>query len=410
MNITAGAPAAPAAVSVPFLMTMMLVSIFAASIYLPSLPRIASEFAASPAAAQASLTAFVVTFGLMQLWHGPASDRLGRWRVLRLSLVVFLIGTAACALAPTLEILIAGRVFQGLGAAGIAVLPRAIAQDAYGSTPRGTQVFVYLSMAAALSAAIAPLLGGWLDSVTDSWQASFVLLGVLGVGVLAMAARGAGQLAGASMDRPAGLRGVARDWLTLMGHRNFAFSVMGGGAMRAGFFGVLTALPFLLTEAFGIGGSAAPVLIGALMAALTLSFLAANIVVSRLIKRFSPQALSVWGAVISLLAPAAMAIAAQADADVVFGLAVPLALFGFGQGFCVPMSNILAVRTDPQMAGTAASLLGFWTHMLGAAGTLAASALSYRDTLPLAGLIGIAVLVALACFLGLLPKRRAAAT
>jgi DHA1 family bicyclomycin/chloramphenicol resistance-like MFS transporter len=404
MTAPANAPAAPAAVSVPFLMTMMLASIFAASIYVPSLPRIAREFAASPAGAQASLTAFVVTFGLTQLWHGPASDRLGRWRVLRLSLVVFLVGTAACAAAPTLEILIAGRVLQGLGAAGIAVLPRAIAQDAYGSTPRGTQVFVYLSMAAALGAAIAPLLGGWLDTLTDSWQASFVLLGFMGVGVLAMAARGAAQLAGASRDRPAGLRGVVRDCRTLMGHRSFAFSVIGGGAMRAGYFGFLTASPFLLTKAYGV----APTLIGALLAALTLSFLAANILVARLAKRFTPEWLSVWGAVFSLLAPIAMAAAALAHAGVIFGIAVPLALFGFGQGIAVPMSNILAVRTDPRMAGTAASLLGFWTHMLGAVGTLAASVLSYGDALPLAGLIGIAVIAALACFLRLVPKARAA--
>lgn len=405
MTADDGRPAKQPAVSVPFLMTMMLASIFASSIYVPSLPRIADDFGATPAGAQASLTAFVVTFGLVQLWHGPASDRLGRWRVLRLSLIVFLLGTLACALAPTLEILIAGRVLQGLGAAGIAVLPRAIAQDSYGSTPRGTQVFVYLSMAAALGAAVAPLLGGWLDTITDSWQASFVLLGVMGLGVLVMAARSARHLAGAGTDRPAGLRGVIRDCVTLMGHRRFALSVIGGGAMRAGYFGFLTASPFLLTQAYGVQ----PTLIGALMAALTLSFLAANFLVSRLSKRFAPDMLCVAGALFSLLAPFAMAAAALAGAGVILGVAVPIALFGFGQGIAVPMSNILAVRTDPRMAGTAASLLGFWTHMLGALGTLAASFLSYQDALPLAGLIGVAVLVALGLFLGLLAKRPAPA-
>ena len=108
-------------ITVPYLMVATMVSVVASTIYVPSLPSIAVDLQTSPALAQFSLTAFILTFGVVQLWHGPASDRLGRWRVLAGSLVLFVIGTAACALAPTIELLIAGRVLQGLGAAGVAV-------------------------------------------------------------------------------------------------------------------------------------------------------------------------------------------------------------------------------------------------------------------------------------------------
>lgn len=392
-------------VSVVFLMTLTLVSLFASSLYVPSLPRIADEFVATPAGAQFTLTAFLLTFGLVQLWHGPASDRLGRWRVLRLSLWTFLLGTAICLLAPSLDVLTAGRVLQGLGAAGIAVLPRAIAQDAFGSTPRGTQVFVYLSMAAAIGAAIAPILGGWLDALTHSWRTGFVLIAAMGTGVLVMAARGSGQFAGPSRDRPAGLRGVLRDCVTLMRYPTFTCSVIGGGALRAGYFSFVTAAPFLLQQGFG----ADPTVIGYLMAALTLAFLLANVIVGRLAPRFSPVALCIAGTAFCFTAPLAMAAGALTGAGVLAGIALPLFLFGFGQGFAVPMSNVLAVRTDPRMAGTAASLLGFWTHMLGSLGSLAATLLAYESGLPLSALICVCVTVALAFFVALpLVTKRAA--
>ena len=397
MKAMADAPAPHVKVSVPFLMTMMLVSLFASSLYVPSLPRIADELAATPAGAQFTLTAFLVTFGVVQLWHGPASDRLGRWRVLRLSLWIFLLGTAICLLAPTLDVLTAGRVLQGLGAAGIAVLPRAIAQDAFGSTPRGTQVFVYLSMAAALGATIAPIIGGWLDILTNSWRTGFILIAVMGAGVLVAAAHQSGQMAGATTDRPAGPRGVLRDCVALMRYPTFTCSVIGGGALRAGYFSFVTAAPFLVQETYG----ADPTVIGYLMAALTVAFLLANMVVGRLAKRFSPIALSIAGTAFCLTAPVWMAVSAWMGAGLVPGIAVPLFLFGFGQGFAVPMSNVMAVRTDPRMAGTAASLLGFWTHMLGSLGSLAATQMTYESSLPLAGLIVVCVLVGLGVFAAL---------
>ena len=148
-------------ITVPYLMVATMVSVVASTIYVPSLPSIAVDLQTSPALAQFSLTAFILTFGVVQLWHGPASDRLGRWRVLAGSLVLFVIGTAACALAPTIELLIAGRVLQGLGAAGVAVLPRAIARDSF-SYADTARVFTYLSMAASLAATAAPLIGGGL--------------------------------------------------------------------------------------------------------------------------------------------------------------------------------------------------------------------------------------------------------
>jgi len=191
----------------------------------------------------------VLTFGIVQLWHGPASDRLGRYRVLAGSLVVFIIGTVVCAVAPNIETLIAGRVLQGLGAAGVGVLPRAIARDQFGHDA-SARVFTYLSMAASAAATASPVIGGGLESLTGSWRMSFVLLGLLALWVLFLSARRAPLLATGSIERPTGLRGYLADYWSLMRRAPFAFNVIGGGFLRGGFYAFIVSVPFVLTSLY----------------------------------------------------------------------------------------------------------------------------------------------------------------
>src|SRR4051812_42258358 len=83
---------------------------------LPAMPALAAAFGAAPAAVQPSLSAFLVGFALGQLVHGPASDRVGRRRVLIAGLAVFVVAGAVCAATGSLALLIAMRSAQGVGA------------------------------------------------------------------------------------------------------------------------------------------------------------------------------------------------------------------------------------------------------------------------------------------------------
>ena len=102
---------------------------FAIDMYLPALPEVAADLGASAQATQFTLTAFFLAFGVSQLVYGPASDQFGRKPPLYVGLAIFLLGTLGCALAPTIEALIAARLVQGLGAATVMVVPRAIIRD-----------------------------------------------------------------------------------------------------------------------------------------------------------------------------------------------------------------------------------------------------------------------------------------
>jgi DHA1 family bicyclomycin/chloramphenicol resistance-like MFS transporter len=132
-------------------------------LYLPALPQLADDLNASASAAQLSITACLLGLAIGQLVAGSLSDRLGRKRPLIGGLVVYIVASVACALAPSATALIVLRLVQGLaGAAGI-VISRAIARDLYS----GSALMIFFSrllLVAGLAPVLAPLLGGSLES------------------------------------------------------------------------------------------------------------------------------------------------------------------------------------------------------------------------------------------------------
>jgi MFS family permease len=84
-------------------------------LYLASLPSMAADFGVAPAAVQHTLSLFVIGFGSAQLVSGPLSDRFGRRPVLIGGLTLYLIASVACALAPSLALLVAARFAQAIG-------------------------------------------------------------------------------------------------------------------------------------------------------------------------------------------------------------------------------------------------------------------------------------------------------
>lgn len=79
----------------------------------PLLPLIAADYGATTGAASAAVTAFALSYGLLQVVCGPLGDRYGRYRTIAAAAFVSAVGSAACALAPTLDVLIAARFASG---------------------------------------------------------------------------------------------------------------------------------------------------------------------------------------------------------------------------------------------------------------------------------------------------------
>src|SRR5215470_143143 len=131
--------------------------------YLASLPEIGRALSGSPATVQLTLSVYLVGYTIGQIFYGPLSDRHGRRPVLLVALIVYCLASAACAAAPTIEMLLAARLVQALGVSGTVVLARAIVRDLY-EGPRAARELSLMASIMALAPVGAPPIGGVLQT------------------------------------------------------------------------------------------------------------------------------------------------------------------------------------------------------------------------------------------------------
>lgn len=136
-----------------------------------ALPAIQNDLGAGPAAVQWVSNAYLLTLGALVLIGGAAGDRFGRRRVFLIGVAVFALASIACGLAPTVELLIAGRALQGVGAALLTPGALAVIGAAFPPEERG-KAFGTWAGAGALFGMVGPLVGGWLADQAD-WRFIF---------------------------------------------------------------------------------------------------------------------------------------------------------------------------------------------------------------------------------------------
>src|SRR5207244_2114134 len=136
--------------------------------YLPALPAIARDLAASESVVQLTLTACLIGLALGQIVAGPLSDSLGRRRPLLIGVAGYVIVSLLCAIAPSAWLLVVLRLIQGLtGAAGI-VIARAIVRDLY-SGSAAARYFSRLILVMGLAPLLAPVRGAQVLRLS-SWR------------------------------------------------------------------------------------------------------------------------------------------------------------------------------------------------------------------------------------------------
>src|SRR5579872_6641662 len=142
--------------------------------YLPSLPNIARELAASEAQVQLTISSYLFGFAVGQILYGPVSDRHGRKPVLLAAIGIYCAASLACALSTSIETLIVARAFQALGGSGGIVLARAVVRDLY-SGSRAARELSLIGSVMALAPVLAPIAGGVLQT-GFGWRSIFFTL------------------------------------------------------------------------------------------------------------------------------------------------------------------------------------------------------------------------------------------
>lgn len=358
------------AVLVCTLALLTAVAPLSVDMYLPAMPRLASEFAVPPATVQYSLSLFFVGQAVGQLAYGPLSDRYGRRPILCFGLALYLATTVVCALATSADMLIAARAVQGAGAAAGPVMTRAIIRDRFqGAQAASVMSFVVMVMAGAPM--VAPALGGLLLTMAD-WPAIFwVLTGyaIVCLGALALVLAESHPHARRVRDR--GLAAQYVGYLALLGRLPILLFLVCGSLMFGALFTYVAASSFVYIQEFGVSES----MFGFYFGANVLALIIGSFINGRLTPRFGYRILLGAAVVNTLTCSLVLLTTTATGLGGFWGVAIPLFFLLSTVG--VAGANTVAGLLDlaPDTAGAASALFGVAQFSAGAAASWLAGTL-----------------------------------
>ena len=351
---------------------------FAADIYAPSLPGIAENLHAQVEQVQFSMAVYLFGVALAQLVFGPLSEGLGRKSPWIMGTVIMFIGSLICYLAPTIEVLIAGRFIQGIGAGSSAVLWRVVFRDLFNKEQLAKMgsygvIFVMFIIPAA------PALGGFLDS-TFNWRASFLfMLGYAGV-ILLLLLFGYKETSKHHQRERLKLSYVGKTFLLMLTNRVFMGTAMSTFLTYGSFFSWFVVGPVLLIEGVGVSseefGQLTCLCVG-------LSFLAGGLLNGRLVTRWGMPAMMRLGWALQIVAGALLFAGKLWVGLSLWPVLLPIMILFFGCTFIWPNANATAFAPFGHIAGYAGALYGSLQMAGGAVmGTLLAF-LPHESQIPL---------------------------
>lgn len=402
-HITETVPAVTATRRTGLLVTLVLGGLTALpplsmDMYLPALPQVTGALHAPAATVQLTLTACLAGMALGQLVVGPMSDKWGRRRPLLAGMVVYVLATAVCALAPTAELLIGFRLLQGLaGAAGI-VIARAVVRDLYDGVEMA-RFFSTLMLISGVAPIVAPLIGGQILRITD-WRGVFHVLTVIGVLLTVVVWRFLGETLPAGRRQQGGVGAALRTMRGLVADRVFAGYMLAGGFGFATLFAYISASPFVVQEIYG----ASPQTFSLLFGLNSVGLVALGQINGKLlVGRVSLDKVLAWGLGTIFLASLALLLLTSGvfgEAGL-FPIAACLFVLMSAMGIALPNTNALALMRTPHAAGSASALLGTTSFLVGAVASPLVGIAGEHTAVPMAVVQIVCAVLALACFLGL---------
>src|SRR6266853_659957 len=368
----------------------------ASTIYVPSIPAIASALETSVARVQFTFVGYLLAFAVSMLVLGPVSDRYGRKRTMIFGVALSALGSVACAFSPSIEFLIAARIVQGIGLSGGMVVGRATIRDLYGRDG-AAQVIAGLSIAMTLVQAFAPIPGGYLQAWIG-WRANFAAVTVLAALTLALIIRYVPDVRLAThtpLQRGTELaRTLLASYRTLIGTRRFLVYALTATGAHAGFHIFAAGAPAVLILGFGI----IPEDYGYYASLPPTGYLVGSFLSNRLTQRLGIDGLIAIGCLALIPAGSTMVTLALLGATSPYAIIAPMILICCGSGLITPNATAGSLGVNAGAIGTAAGL-GSFMQMTGAAGATAALSLGPSGSpLMLASVIALAGVLAVTAF------------
>jgi DHA1 family bicyclomycin/chloramphenicol resistance-like MFS transporter len=377
----------PAAGLATLLAALSMLGPFSIDAYLPAFPRIEASLGASAIEVQQTLTAYMLAFAGMVLWHGALSDAFGRRNVILTALVVFAIATFGCAASHSVHYLWVFRIMQGVSAGAGVVVGRAIIRDLYSDAP-AARLLSMVTMIFSIAPAIAPVLGGWIITFFD-WRAIFLALFVYTLALWYMCWQHLPETVPPEKRQPFNPQFLAQSYGAIFS--SFLFHMKAGivALNFAGLFLYVSAAPVLMPVHLHLGPSQFAWLFIPSVSGIFLGALVAN----RMAGKMSFARQIGIGFVFMLAAVLANVGYHLFLPPAIPWTVLPMFFYTFGSSIIAPGATLLALDLFPHIRGTVASCQSFVSTLLGAvvAGVIA-PALSYSVLALALGQAGFALL------------------
>lgn len=327
---------------------------------LPALGSIADDLGVSdPNRRQLVIGVYFFASGIGALFPGALADRFGRRPVMLASLGIYLVFALGCALVTDFTVLLAMRILQALGSAGLSVLPSAIIRDRFGGD-RMARLLSVVSMVFMIVPILAPSLGQVI-LLFASWRWIFGAMGVLALVMTAWTYFRLPETLHPEFRQTIVPRAIARNMLAAATDRAAVGYIFGSALVTGAMFGYINSSQQLVADHFG-AGSLFPLLFGASAVALAV----ASFANSRIVERFGARRVSHTALLAYLAASAAQVYLAYSPHQTLWSfmplMTVNILLLGFiGANF-----GSIAMQPFARIAGAASSYQAFVRMVVGA--------------------------------------------
>jgi Bcr/CflA subfamily drug resistance transporter len=323
------------------------------ALYTPAMPELVRAFDTTPGVIKATLTAYFAGFAFSQLFAGPIADAFGRRSSTLVFISIYILGSLGAVLAPSVEILMAARLVQGIGAAIGVTVSRAIIRDLYPGD-RGARILNLVGIILAIAPAMSPAIGGVMIGLAG-WHSVFVMMAMFGFAIAAIGLFALRETIVPDLSRLRPLR-IARSYGQLLSNAEFMTASIAVACGVGIFYALATILPFVLIDVVGL----TPTQFGLSMLFQSGAFMTGSVAFRLLMRWITPRQAVLPGFIMILTGSISLAIVPNLVGPALLTIMVPVAICSFGVAMMMPYMLMAGMRPFPHIAGQASAMVGFF--------------------------------------------------
>lgn len=362
---------------------LMAFTSLSTDIYLPAMPTMAEDLHGN---VELTITGFLIGFTIAQLVWGPISDHMGRRKPLFIGMVLFIIGSAGCALSTSITQIVFWRVFQALGACTGPMLARAMIRDLFART-RAAQMLSTLVLVMAIAPIAGPLIGGQIIRLS-TWHSIFWLLVVIGA-LMFISLNWLPETLPEDKRVKASLAGAFRNYRSLLTNGRFMRYTLSLTFYYVGAYAFITGSPFVYISYYHVD----PQHYGWLFALNIIGVMAMSVVNRRLVQRHALEQLLKYATMLAALAAVALALLVKLESGGIVAIIVSIFLLFSMNGIIAATSTAAALDAVPNIAGSASALIGALQYGSGIISSLLLAAFSDGTPWTMAWIIALFTLL-----------------